>query len=127
MNLAMELAECGFLAEQGVRLLGTNVDSIRKAEDREAFKETMEEIGEPLHSKRNCQRRWTRRWPLRKRWAIPLLCGPAYTLGGTGGGIAGQRWPVGGDRAPHGLHLSPRAPDASSKRALRAGKRSNTR
>ena len=47
LNLAMELAECGFLEEQGVRLLGTNVDSIRKAEDREAFKETMEKIGEP--------------------------------------------------------------------------------
>ena len=47
LNLAMELAESGFLEEMGVQLLGTNVDSIRKAEDREAFKETMEAIGEP--------------------------------------------------------------------------------
>ena len=48
LNLAMELADSGFLKEQGVRLLGTSVDSIRKAEDRESFKKAMEEIGQPV-------------------------------------------------------------------------------
>ena len=48
LNLAMELADSGFLEEQGVRLLGTSVDSIRKAEDRESFKKAMEEIGQPV-------------------------------------------------------------------------------
>ena len=67
LNLAMELAESGFLEEQGVQLLGTNVDSIRKAEDREAFKETMEAIGEPCIESEIVNTKWNRRWPLRKR------------------------------------------------------------
>jgi len=48
LNLAMELAESGFLEEHGVKLLGTAVETIRMAEDRQAFKDTMERIGEPL-------------------------------------------------------------------------------
>ena len=48
LNLAMELHDQGFLEEMNVRLLGTDIDSIKKAEDREAFKETMESIGEPV-------------------------------------------------------------------------------
>ncbi len=47
LTLSMQLAECGFLDEQGVKLLGANPETIHKAEDRQAFKDTMEKIGEP--------------------------------------------------------------------------------
>ena len=48
LNLGMELAESGFLAEHGVRLIGTTSETIKKAEDRQEFKDTMEKIGEPV-------------------------------------------------------------------------------
>ena len=48
LNLGMELAESGFLAEHGVRLIGTTAETIKKAEDRQEFKDTMEKIGEPV-------------------------------------------------------------------------------
>jgi carbamoyl-phosphate synthase large subunit len=87
LNLAMELAESGFLAEQGVTLLGTTVDSIRKAEDRELFKETMTTIGEPTvesiiaHDIESALK-------FAEKIGYPVIVRPAYTLGGTGGGIA---------------------------------------
>lgn len=65
LNLAMELEEKGILKELGVRLIGINADAIKKAEDRQAFKDTMLSIGEPCVAPR-----WWKRW--RMRWNSPL-------------------------------------------------------
>ena len=87
LNLACELAESGFLDEMGVRLLGTTVDSIKKSEDRELFKQTMEKIGEPCidsvitHTVEAAV-------DFAAKNGYPVIVRPAYTLGGTGGGIA---------------------------------------
>jgi len=73
LNLAMELAESGFLKEHGVKLLGTATEAIKMAEDRQAFKDTMERIGEPcIASKVVTQLRM--RWILQKKSLIRLLC-----------------------------------------------------
>ncbi|MCI8371669.1 MAG: carbamoyl-phosphate synthase large subunit [Lachnospiraceae bacterium] len=87
LNLGMELAESGFLEEQGVRLIGTTAETIFKAEDREAFKETMEKIGEPCAASEVVNNvedgiRFT------NTIGYPVVLRPAYTLGGSGGGIA---------------------------------------
>ncbi len=87
LNLAMELAESGILEALGVRMLGTPMDSIRKSEDREAFKEMMLAIGEPcieseiVHDVEAAV-------AFARRIGYPLIIRPAYTLGGTGGGMA---------------------------------------
>ncbi len=87
LNLAMELWESGFLAEHHVRLIGTTAETIRKAEDREAFKETMEKIGEPcapsqiVYTVEEGER-------FAGQIGYPVVLRPAYTLGGSGGGIA---------------------------------------
>ena len=87
LNLAMELAEAGFLDEYNVRLLGTKAEGIKKAEDRQAFKDMMEEIGEPCISSKvvyNVEDAVD----FAKKIGLPVIVRPAYTLGGTGGGIA---------------------------------------
>ena len=87
LNLACELAESGFLDEMGVRLLGTTVDTIKKSEERELFKQTMEKIGEPCidsvitHTVEAAV-------DFAAKNGYPVIVRPAYTLGGTGGGIA---------------------------------------
>ena len=87
LNLAMELAESGFLTEYNVRLLGTKADGIRKAEDRQAFKDMMEEIGEPCISSKVVYNVGDA-IDFAKKIGLPVIVRPAYTLGGTGGGIA---------------------------------------
>ena len=87
LNLAMELYEEGFLDEMGVKLLGTNVESIKKAEDREAFKETMQAIGEPVIES-TIVNTVEEALEFAKTEGYTLIVRPAYTLGGTGGGIA---------------------------------------
>ncbi|MGI5878926.1 MAG: carbamoyl-phosphate synthase large subunit, partial [Christensenellales bacterium] len=87
LNLAMELHESGVLAEYGVRLLGTPAESIRRAEDREAFKQTMEEIGEPCIDSVIVHEVDTA-LEFAARAGYPVIVRPAYTLGGEGGGIA---------------------------------------
>lgn len=87
LNLAMELAESGFLDELGVKLLGTATEAIKMAEDRQAFKDTMERIGEPcILSKvvNNIEDAVCYAGEI----GYPVIVRPAYTLGGTGGGIA---------------------------------------
>ncbi|MGI6084573.1 MAG: carbamoyl-phosphate synthase large subunit [Acetivibrionales bacterium] len=87
LNLATELAESGFLEQEGIRLLGTKVEAIRMAEDRQAFKDTMESIGEPcIPSKvvNTIEDALT----FAEKINYPVVIRPAYTLGGTGGGIA---------------------------------------
>ena len=108
LNLATELAEAGILDKYGVKLLGTPLATIRKAEDREEFRSLMREIGEPVpeswiiedeDSLEELSRHTEAPWP--------LIVRPAYTLGGTGGGIArtpAQLIEIG----TRGLKLSPR-------------------
>ena len=87
LNLAMELEEKGILKELGVRLIGINADAIKKAEDRQAFKDTMLSIGEPCVASKVVE---TVEDALEFSASIgyPVIVRPAYTLGGTGGGIA---------------------------------------
>ena len=87
LNLAMELYETGVLERHGVRLLGTKVDAIHKAEDRKAFKETMEAIGEPVIDSIIAEDSDTA-LAFAEASGYPVIVRPAYTLGGTGGGIA---------------------------------------
>ncbi len=87
LNLAMELAERGVLDELGVRLLGTSADSIKKAEDREAFKTLMNDIGEPIIESIIASAP-EQALQFAAEHGYPLIVRPAYTLGGTGGGIA---------------------------------------
>jgi len=108
LNLATELAEAGVLEKYDVKLLGTPLSAIRKAEDREIFRALMQEIGEPVPES----------WIIEEEGALeelsrneqapwPLIVRPAYTLGGTGGGIArtpAQLVEIG----TRGLKLSPR-------------------
>ncbi len=87
LNLAMELAESGFLEEHGVRLLGTAVEAIKMAEDRQSFKDTMERINEPIIASKvvGCIEDAL---DFSIEIGYPVIVRPAYTLGGTGGGIA---------------------------------------
>ena len=87
LNLAVELAEAGVLDRYGVRLLGTPLDSIQLAEDRERFRDLLTEIGEPTPES-DVVRSWEQAVTARDRIGLPLVVRPAYTLGGTGGGIA---------------------------------------
>ena len=90
LNLAMELAERGVLEKLGVRLIGTTALTIKKAEDREAFKETMEKIHEPVAPSLVVE---TVEEGIRfaEEIGYPVVLRPAYTLGGSGGGIASDR------------------------------------
>ncbi len=87
LNLAVKLEEEGHLKRQGVRLLGCKVDTIHKAEDRKLFKELMEEIGEPVPESRIVNT-LEDALDFEKKIGLPLIIRPAFTLGGTGGGIA---------------------------------------
>ena len=87
LNLGMELAESGFLEENGVKLIGTTAETIFRAEDRQAFKDTMEKIGEPVAASlvvHDVQAGID----FTNKIGYPVVLRPAYTLGGSGGGIA---------------------------------------
>ena len=87
LNLAMELEEAGFLKENNVRLIGTTALTIKKAEDREMFKETMEKIGEPV-APSDIVENVEDGLRIAEQIGYPVVLRPAYTLGGSGGGIA---------------------------------------
>jgi len=87
LNLGMELAECGFLDEQGVKLIGTTAETIFKAEDRQAFKDTMEKIGEPIAASQ-VVKNIEDGIAFTNKIGYPVVLRPAFTLGGSGGGIA---------------------------------------
>ncbi len=87
LNLGMELAESGFLEKHGVKLIGTTAETIRKAEDRLEFKQTMEKIGEPVAPSLVVKDVETGA-DFAKKIGYPVVLRPAYTLGGSGGGIA---------------------------------------
>ena len=87
LNLAMELEEAGFLREHNVRLIGTTSETIKKAEDRLEFKATMEKIREPVAASlvvENVEDGLA----FANKIGYPVVLRPAYTLGGSGGGIA---------------------------------------
>ena len=105
LNLAVALADAGVLDRYNVRLLGTPLETIRKSEDREYFRNFLHDIGEPeppnatvssIEEARACCR----------EMGLPLVVRPAYTLGGTGGGIA-NTWQEFEDIARSGLASSP--------------------
>ena len=104
LNIAMELYEDGFLASRGIRLLGTSPEGIKKAEDRQAFKDTMEEIGEPCIASKVVNT-YEDAESFAKEIGLPVIVRPAYTLGGTGGGIAYTMEEL-EEIAKSGLHLS---------------------
>ena len=87
LNLAMELEEAGFLRENGVRLIGTTSETIRKAEDRLEFKATMEKIGEPVAASLVVEN-VDDGLAFANKIGYPVVLRLAYTLGGSGGGIA---------------------------------------
>ena len=90
LNLAMELEEAGFLEKNHVRLIGTTALTIKKAEDREMFKETMEKIGEPV-APSDIVENVEDGLRIAEEIGYPVVLRPAYTLGGSCGGIAEDR------------------------------------
>ncbi|HKY51815.1 MAG TPA: carbamoyl-phosphate synthase large subunit [Candidatus Limnocylindria bacterium] len=90
LNLAVALAEAGILERYGVRLLGTPLSAIQQAEDREAFKQLLVEIGEPVPESQTVHT-VAEAVAFADRVGFPLVVRPAYTLGGTGGGFASTR------------------------------------
>ena len=104
LNLGMELAESGFLEEHGIKLIGTTAETIFKAEDRQAFKDTMEKIGEPCAASMVVNNvedgiKFT------NTIGYPVVLRPAFTLGGSGGGIAHNETEL-VDILSNGLRLS---------------------
>ncbi len=87
LTVATQLSKRGTLEKYGVRLLGTPVEAIEKAEDRELFRETMEKIGMPLVPSETCES-VEDALKIAVKIGYPIIIRPAYTLGGTGGGIA---------------------------------------
>ena len=104
LNLGMELAESGFLEENGVKLIGTTAETIRKAEDRLEFKETMEQIGEPVAPSLVVEDVQSG-IDFTNTIGYPVVLRPAYTLGGSGGGIAHNEQEL-VDILKNGLRLS---------------------
>ena len=87
LTIAMQLNKEGFLAENGVRLIGTNAEAIDRAEDRQLFKETMEEIGEPVIPS-DIANDVKSAIDIADKIGYPVIVRPAFTLGGAGGGVA---------------------------------------
>ncbi len=104
LNLGMELSESGFLEKHNVKLIGTTAETIFKAEDRQAFKDTMEKIGEPCAASQvvhNVEDGIA----FTNTIGYPVVLRPAYTLGGSGGGIAHNETEL-VDILTNGLRLS---------------------
>ena len=106
LTLSMQLAEEGFLAENNVKLLGAVPETIHKAEDRQAFKDTMEEIGEPCIPSKVVETLEDAIEFTENVIGYPVIIRPAFTLGGTGGGIA-YNYDELHEIATNGLRLSP--------------------
>ncbi|MCD7800871.1 MAG: carbamoyl-phosphate synthase large subunit [Ruminococcus sp.] len=105
LTLSMQLAEEGFLDEYNVKLLGANPETIHKAEDRQAFKDTMEKIGQPCIPSKVVET-VEDAVEFAKTIDYPVIVRPAFTLGGTGGGIANDEEEL-RDISKNGLRLSP--------------------
>ncbi|HIP63517.1 MAG TPA: carbamoyl phosphate synthase large subunit, partial [Archaeoglobus profundus] len=90
LNLAVELDEMGVLDEYGVELIGAKIEAIKKAEDRELFKKTMQEIGIDV-PRSDVAHDVEEALAIADELGYPVIVRPAFTLGGTGGGIAYNR------------------------------------
>ena len=90
LNLGMELDESGFLKSHGVKLLGTTAETIRKAEDRQEFKDTMEKLGQPVAAS-TVVHNVEDGVEFARKIGYPVVLRPAFTLGGSGGGIANNQ------------------------------------
>ena len=86
LNLAMQLADTGLLEKLNIKLLGTSLSSIKMAEDRQLFKKVMEDIGEKV-AQSSIASSYQEPW-VASQIGFPIIIRPAFTLGGTGGGIA---------------------------------------
>ena len=106
LTLSMELAKSGFLKKHGVKLLGANPETIDKAEDRQIFKDTMEKIGEPCIPSKVVTNYDDALDFAKNVIGFPAIIRPAFTLGGTGGGIAYNEREF-DEIAHNGLHRSP--------------------
>ena len=104
LNIAMELEESGFLKQENVRLIGTTALTIKKAEDRLEFKETMEKIHEPIAASVVVES-VDHAVEFANEIGYPVVIRPAYTLGGSGGGIANDQQEL-EDICANGLRLS---------------------
>ena len=87
LTIAMQLDKEGFLQQNNVRLIGTNAEAIDKAEDRQLFKETMQEIGEPTVPS-DIANDVSTALGIADKIGYPVIVRPAFTLGGAGGGVA---------------------------------------
>ncbi|MFC1969254.1 carbamoyl-phosphate synthase large subunit [Chloroflexota bacterium] len=105
LNLAVELAEAGVLDKYNVRALGTSIETIQKAEDRELFKQMLLDIGEPVPDSATVNTLEEAR-EVGKKLGLPLIVRPAYTLGGTGNGFA-NNWEEFNRVVDAGLAASP--------------------
>ena len=105
LNLAVALAEAGVLDQYGVKLLGTPLDAIRKAEDRQLFKETMRSLGEPIPVSAIVST-LAEAGNFASQCGFPLVVRPAYTLGGTGGGFVHNQESLAAT-VMRGLRMSP--------------------
>ncbi len=105
LNMAVDLDNAGVLKKYNVRSLGTPIEAIRKGEDRELFKEMLEEIGEPVPPSATVTNLKEAR-EVAQRLGLPLVIRPAYTLGGTGGGFA-NTWEQFDEVVTTGLNASP--------------------
>ena len=104
LNLAVELYDKGILDKYGVKIIGTSIESIKEGEDREGFKNLMERIGQPLVES-EIVTNIEDGIKFADKIGYPLIVRPAYTLGGTGGGIANNLEEL-KEILGHGLHLS---------------------
>ena len=105
LNLAVELYESGILDKYGVKVIGTSVESIKKGEDRDIFREVMREINQPVIES-DIVTTLEDGLAYANKIGYPLVVRPAYTLGGTGGGIAENEEEL-KEILVHGLQLSP--------------------
>ena len=106
LTLSMELAKSGFLESHNVRLLGANPSTIDKAEDRQMFKDTMEKIGEPCIPSKVVTNYQDAIDFVHNEIGLPAIIRPAFTLGGTGGGICHTEKEL-DEIVQNGLHRSP--------------------
>ena len=106
LTLSMELAKSGFLKEHNVQLLGARPLTIDKAEDRQMFKDTMEQIGEPCIPSKVVTNYQDAADFVHNEIGFPAIIRPAFTLGGTGGGIVNNEREL-DEIAHNGLHRSP--------------------
>ncbi|NJK16314.1 carbamoyl-phosphate synthase large subunit, partial [Clostridioides difficile] len=105
LNLAVELHDAGILEKYNVKVIGTSINSIKKGEDRDLFREVMKEINQPVIVS-DIVTNLEAGLEFADKIGYPVVVRPAYTLGGTGGGIADTEEEL-RETLTHGLQLSP--------------------